>query len=654
MGVISNHETLRPVADHFGLPFHHVPVDKDNKAAAEAAQIGLLKSLGVDLVVLARYMQILSPNFVSNFPRRIINIHHSFLPAFIGARPYHQAKARGVKLIGATAHYVTDDLDEGPIIEQDTCRVTHKHEVDELVQGQRDGASGSDPGCTPPPRTPDSGVGQPDHRFWISGGALPLPVLQRLSEPADNHLRWPTVLLLFGSATLFAVMALGTRLLAMWPQVFGPVPGQPGHVSGAISGAQVALVRFAAGVLMCLVALGAGRVRLYVRSWRWLHIRGWAGGMAVLLYFFLHRVCWGWGGVFAEFYSAGLGVGFLLVAFERAPPTGVLCGLGPNVFRCSFGGLAAADGCRPVEHPGRCPVCHVKPGSGKHVFGRLGVRFGFRGLGGAGGDVYPGDASPPGRGAARGRLDCIFSVQFGRDGDHRRGGVVSLGHWVAPTGAQWAVLGGVALASAVAQLIMTSALRVVPAPTSGLIHTLTPVLSLLGGVWFFDEHLHPAAWTGVALTFGGVLLTIWAGASWPRRGLNGRHRGGRCGCNLGCSRQGIGRQPATFGLARQRLFQRRWGRFVQGALHFPFRQRVEKLFTQRQDLVGRLDPESLVPEMAAAEETLGVPGHRFPNLVQAHFLGGKLYAQFGVVPPGLASVLDGHGTWGLLSGLDGP
>ena len=121
--VLSNHQLLRPVAGHFGVRFEHVPVDAVNKAAAEAAQEQLLKETAVDLVVLARYMQILSPEFVARRPSRIINIHHSFLPAFVGAKPYHQAKARGVKVIGATAHYVTGDLDQGPIIEQDVCRV---------------------------------------------------------------------------------------------------------------------------------------------------------------------------------------------------------------------------------------------------------------------------------------------------------------------------------------------------------------------------------------------------------------------------------------------------------------------------------------------------------------------------------------------------
>ena len=132
--VISNHELLQPVAGHFGVRFEHVPVDAGDKAAAEATQERLLAEAGVDLVVLARYMQILSPGFVARWPSRIINIHHSFLPAFVGAKPYHQAKARGVKVIGATAHYVTSELDQGPIIEQDVCRVSHRDDVDELLR----------------------------------------------------------------------------------------------------------------------------------------------------------------------------------------------------------------------------------------------------------------------------------------------------------------------------------------------------------------------------------------------------------------------------------------------------------------------------------------------------------------------------------------
>ena len=132
--VISNHELLRSVAGHFGVRFEHVAVDPADRGSAEATQEKLLAESGVDLVVLARYMQILSPDFVARWPSRIINIHHSFLPAFVGAKPYHQAKARGVKVIGATAHYVTSELDQGPIIEQDVCRVTHRDDVDELLR----------------------------------------------------------------------------------------------------------------------------------------------------------------------------------------------------------------------------------------------------------------------------------------------------------------------------------------------------------------------------------------------------------------------------------------------------------------------------------------------------------------------------------------
>jgi formyltetrahydrofolate deformylase len=138
VAVVSNHEDLRPIAGHFGVPFAHVPVGPDGKPAAEAAQQALLDEAGAELVVLARYMQILSPDFVARWPARMINIHHSFLPAFVGARPYHQAKARGVKIIGATAHYVTSELDQGPIIDQDVCRVSHRDEVDDLAQKGRE------------------------------------------------------------------------------------------------------------------------------------------------------------------------------------------------------------------------------------------------------------------------------------------------------------------------------------------------------------------------------------------------------------------------------------------------------------------------------------------------------------------------------------
>ncbi|BBW96192.1 MULTISPECIES: formyltetrahydrofolate deformylase [Geobacillus] len=130
--VISNHPDLRETVEPLGIPYVHIPVTKETKADAEAEQIRLLRDYRIDTIVLARYMQILSPAFVAEFPGRIINIHHSFLPAFVGARPYERAYERGVKLIGATSHYVTDDLDEGPIIEQDVTRVDHRHHPDDL------------------------------------------------------------------------------------------------------------------------------------------------------------------------------------------------------------------------------------------------------------------------------------------------------------------------------------------------------------------------------------------------------------------------------------------------------------------------------------------------------------------------------------------
>jgi len=129
--VVSNHENLRESVEAQGIPFYHVPVTRDTKEAAESVQLHLLEGQA-DLVVLARYMQILSPNFIRHYPNRIINIHHSFLPAFVGAKPYLQAYQRGVKLIGATAHYVTEELDAGPIIEQDVQRVDHRCSVEDL------------------------------------------------------------------------------------------------------------------------------------------------------------------------------------------------------------------------------------------------------------------------------------------------------------------------------------------------------------------------------------------------------------------------------------------------------------------------------------------------------------------------------------------
>jgi formyltetrahydrofolate deformylase len=136
--VLSNHRTLEPVAAQFGIPFHHVPVADEDPAAAEAEQTRLLEAAGIDLVVLARYMRILSPAMVARWAGRAINIHHSFLPAFSGARPYHQAYDRGVKLIGATAHYVTTVLDDGPIIEQDVTPASHRDSIEDLVRRGRD------------------------------------------------------------------------------------------------------------------------------------------------------------------------------------------------------------------------------------------------------------------------------------------------------------------------------------------------------------------------------------------------------------------------------------------------------------------------------------------------------------------------------------
>src|SRR3954470_21468425 len=130
--IVSNHPELERVAQQFGVPFRLTPISSANKPEAEAAQLSLLREANVDLVVLARYMQILSAEFVNTFPGKVINIHHSFLPAFVGGKPYHQAYQRGVKLIGATAHYVTADLDAGPIIEQDVQRVDHRHSIADL------------------------------------------------------------------------------------------------------------------------------------------------------------------------------------------------------------------------------------------------------------------------------------------------------------------------------------------------------------------------------------------------------------------------------------------------------------------------------------------------------------------------------------------
>jgi len=136
--IISNHREVEKLAVFYGVPFEHVRVTAGTRAEAEAQQLELLARHQVELVVLARYMQILSPQFVARYPAAIINVHHSFLPAFTGARPYHAAHARGVKLIGATSHYVTEVLDDGPIIEQDVARISHRDQVDDLVARGRD------------------------------------------------------------------------------------------------------------------------------------------------------------------------------------------------------------------------------------------------------------------------------------------------------------------------------------------------------------------------------------------------------------------------------------------------------------------------------------------------------------------------------------
>lgn len=135
--IISNHPDLKPIADQAGIDYHHIPIAKDTKAEQEAQQLALLQDYKIDLVVLAKYMQILSPEFITQFPN-VINIHHSFLPAFVGANPYHRAYERGVKIIGATAHYVTSDLDAGPIIEQDVVRISHRGDVKELIRKGKD------------------------------------------------------------------------------------------------------------------------------------------------------------------------------------------------------------------------------------------------------------------------------------------------------------------------------------------------------------------------------------------------------------------------------------------------------------------------------------------------------------------------------------
>lgn len=136
--IISNHPDLESVGKRFDIPYHYFPINKENKQEQEAAELDLLKKYKVDFIVLARYMQVITENMINKFPNRIINIHHSFLPAFVGAKPYHAAFERGVKLIGATSHYVTTDLDAGPIIEQDIARISHKDTVQMLVHKGQD------------------------------------------------------------------------------------------------------------------------------------------------------------------------------------------------------------------------------------------------------------------------------------------------------------------------------------------------------------------------------------------------------------------------------------------------------------------------------------------------------------------------------------
>lgn len=136
--IISNHDNYRSLVENTGIPFYHLPIDATNKQQQEQAQLKLLKQYEVNTVVLARYMQILSADFINHYPHQIINIHHSFLPAFPGAKPYHSAHERGVKIIGATSHYVTTELDAGPIIEQDVVHIRHNDSVDDLKRKGQD------------------------------------------------------------------------------------------------------------------------------------------------------------------------------------------------------------------------------------------------------------------------------------------------------------------------------------------------------------------------------------------------------------------------------------------------------------------------------------------------------------------------------------
>lgn len=136
--VIGNHDTCRSLAEYYNAAFHCIPVTPESKSSAEGQQLALLREHRINLIVLARYMQVLSPDLLSHYPQQVINVHHSFLPAFVGARPYHAAFERGVKLIGATSHYVTEELDEGPIIEQDVVRISHRDQLQDLIQKGRD------------------------------------------------------------------------------------------------------------------------------------------------------------------------------------------------------------------------------------------------------------------------------------------------------------------------------------------------------------------------------------------------------------------------------------------------------------------------------------------------------------------------------------
>ena len=136
--IVSNHNDLKSIADNFKIPFYHIPITKETKQEAEQHQLELLKSHDIDFIVLARYMQIVSGMLIDKYKNKIINIHHSFLPAFVGAKPYHSAHKRGVKIIGATSHYITEELDAGPIIEQDVAHVSHSYSINDLIAKGRD------------------------------------------------------------------------------------------------------------------------------------------------------------------------------------------------------------------------------------------------------------------------------------------------------------------------------------------------------------------------------------------------------------------------------------------------------------------------------------------------------------------------------------